>query len=221
MPGIHQHSVIMFCHQGSGRLDLGGSHVFGPGSLIQIPGWMVHRVRLQENTRYSAMMFDATQFPSEWTRSLETQRVAPAVLMTPGVGPWFERWHDQPEELLPRLARRLPSVHLPGSVRDALAQAHQAASQGGGAGQIAESLGYSLPHLTTQVSRYTGRSLGQWVQEARMDLACLLLRTGDSTVSQVAERCGYGDRSQFRRAFKKRTGQAPSEFQQEVKYDCI
>lgn len=206
----------MFCHEGGGRLDLAGTHVFAPGSLLQIPGWMVHRVRFQQGTRYSATMFDADRFPRDWTRSLESQRVVPVVLELPGLGSMFERWQERPEELLPRLARQLPSIGMPDHVQDALAQAHEAASQGEGAGEISERLGYSLPYLTTQVRRYTGRSLGQWVQESRLDRAALLLRAGQRTVAQVAQSCGYADLSHFRRAFKKRTGQVPSQFQHEV-----
>jgi AraC-like DNA-binding protein len=211
----------MFCHEGGGRLDLAGSHVMARGSLVQIPGWMVHRVRFQQDARYSALMFDAAYFPGHWTRSLEWQRVAPAVLTLPDLEPWFERWHGQPEELLPRLARRLPATELPDNVRSALALAHEAASRGGGVGEIADRLGYSLPYLTSQVTRYTGRSLGQWVQESRLDLAGMLLRGSAATVAQVAQQCGFADLSHFRRAFKKRTGHAPSQFQQEVKNEHI
>ena len=209
----------MFCHEGGGWIDLAGRHDVAPGSLVQIPSWMVHRVRWHPSTHYSALMFDAELFPVQWTRSLESQRVSPVVLNLPHLENRFERWQDSPEELLPRLAAELPAVELPDSVRNALALAHAASSQGGGAGEIADRLGYSLPHLTSQVRRYTGRSLGQWVQDARLDLAVLSLRSGDATVAQVAQRCGYVDLSHFRRAFKKKTGKVPSQIQQEIKND--
>jgi AraC-like DNA-binding protein len=221
MSGVHQHSVLIFCHQGGGRLDMAGRHVFAAGSLLQIPGWMVHRVRFQQGAHYSVSVFDADRFPRDWTYSLESQRVAPAVLALPGLESMFERWQDRPEELLPRLAPQLPVTRLPDHVQDALAQAHQAASLGEGAGDISERLGYSLPYLTTQVRRHTGRSLGRWVQDSRLDRAALLLQTGRTTVAQVAQSCGYVDLSHFRRAFKKRTGQVPSQFQQEVKYEHV
>ena len=195
---------------------MAGTHPFGPGSLLQIPGWMVHRVRFQQGTRYSAAMFDADRFPRDWTRSLDSQRLAPRVLTLPGLESTFERWQDRPEELLPRLARHLPAARIPDHVQNAVARAHEAAAQGEGAGNVCERLGYSLPYLTTQVRRYTGRSLGQWVQESRLDRAAILLRGGQTTVAQVAQSCGYTDLSHFRRAFKKRTGQVPSQFQNEV-----
>jgi AraC-like DNA-binding protein len=211
----------MFCHQGGGWLDLAGRHRVSPGSLVQIPGWMVHRVRFQSDARYTVLMFDASRFPSQWTLPLESQRLAPAVTTLPRAERWFERWQDQPEELLPRLASQLTASQLPQSVRNSLTLAHEAAVHGWGAGEIAHRLGYSLPHLTTQVARYTGRSLGQWVQEARLDLAAMLLASGPTTVAKVAERCGYADLSHFRRAFKKKTGQAPSQFQSEVNHERI
>jgi AraC-like DNA-binding protein len=210
VPRVHQHSVVMFCHQGGGWLELGGRHTLRRGSLVQIPGWMVHRVQLQPGTRYSAVQFDAQMgLPQAWTAPVEAQRLAPTVLMRPQWEGWFERWSDQPEELLPRLAHQLPAPAVPGLVSSALALAHEAAVHGWSPAQIATRLGYTLSHLTSQVTRHTGRSLGQWVTQARLQRAEAFLRDG-GTVAEAAGLCGFADLSHFRRAFKKHHGRPPS-----------
>jgi len=209
MAGIHQHSVVLFFHEGEGTLELGGRHALTAGSLVQIPSWMVHRVHLDQKSRYSTVVFDPSQLPGKWTRTLEQQRQTPKVLLRPHWGRSFEALLDRPDELLWRLTSELPEPATPEVVSKAVALAHEALDKSWGAGEIAEMLGYSLPHLTTQVRRHTGRSLGRWVLDARLDLAAVLLRD-ELTVAQVAERCGFADLSHFRRAFKKYKGQVPS-----------
>jgi transcriptional regulator GlxA family with amidase domain len=46
----------------------------------------------------------------------------------------------------------------------------------------------------------------------RMDRAADLLRDGDVTVREVARRVGYRQPAQFAKAFRRRFGQAPSEY---------
>jgi AraC family transcriptional regulator, regulatory protein of adaptative response / methylphosphotriester-DNA alkyltransferase methyltransferase len=46
----------------------------------------------------------------------------------------------------------------------------------------------------------------------RMDRAAGLLRNGDVTVREVARRVGYRQPAQFAKAFRRRYGQAPSEY---------
>lgn len=194
---------------------MGGRHLVRSGSLLQIPGWMAHRVQL-EKARYSMTGFDARCYPAELTRSLDHQRLQPRVLQRPSWSRWFEGGLDHPEELLWRLSRET-AVDSPVLVSQALALAHEGVARGWGPGEVAGRLGYSLPHLTTQLSRFTGRSLGQWMVEARLELAEMLLRDGHLTVAQVAERCGYVDLSHFRRAYKKRAGRSP----REVVHGCL
>lgn len=212
----------MFCHEGGGWVDLGGHHRVEAGSIVQIPGWIAHLVRFRPGTHFSALTFDASRYPSEWLRPLEAQRAHPGVLSRPGWGRRFERWADQPEQLLPWLARELAVVEpWPETVGSALALAHEAVSRGWGASEIARKMGYSLPHLTTRVSRATGRSLGQWVQDARLDLAAMMLRHQQHSVAEVARQCGYQDLTHFRRAFKKKSGRVPSVYKHEENYEQL
>ncbi|MFC0198782.1 helix-turn-helix domain-containing protein [Paracoccus rhizosphaerae] len=60
-------------------------------------------------------------------------------------------------------------------------------------------------HLAAQ-----GSSLRELVMEARLELGCTQLRSGQASSSEIARRLGYADSTAFWRAFKKRTGAAPS-----------
>ena len=209
MAGIHDFSVALYVHEGGGLLEMGGRHAVTAGSLVRIPGWMVHRLTLRPATRLSVVNFDGRDYPESWLRAFEQQRVAAAVTLHPGLDSWFERYQGEPHELLARLARIPPRVELESVwlVR-VMAVIHELAAGGGGPAEVAERLGYALTYLTSRLSRQTGRTLGQWLIDCRLERAEHLLRE-QKTVAEVADLCGSRDLSHFRRAFKKRTGHSP------------
>jgi AraC-like DNA-binding protein len=57
-----------------------------------------------------------------------------------------------------------------------------------------------------------GVSFSALVQRVRLEVACQLLRDTDRPVAEVAESLGYAGTSPFRRAFKRWTGQTPTEW---------
>lgn len=77
--------------------------------------------------------------------------------------------------------------------------------------RIAEQVGASPAHLTTQVKRWTGRSLGQWSIQARLDYADLALKDPANTVAEVAHASGFADLAHFRRLFRRRFQHTPQE----------
>lgn len=79
---------------------------------------------------------------------------------------------------------------------------------------IAAAVGVSPGHLTTVVRRGTGRTVGQWVTERRLQEARRLLATTDLTVAVVAGRIGYRDPGYFTRRFRTAHGLAPQEWRQ-------
>lgn len=78
--------------------------------------------------------------------------------------------------------------------------------------RIAQASGISLRYLH-QLFKGTGRSVSQWLRELRLESAheALSRATGRSSVAQIAYGAGFGDHSQFSRAFCKRFGHTPSE----------
>ena len=57
-----------------------------------------------------------------------------------------------------------------------------------------------------------GVSPKEYLIQKRIDYAKALLKSGDFSVSSVAELCGYGEPSQFSRAFAMRVGMTPTQY---------
>lgn len=66
-------------------------------------------------------------------------------------------------------------------------------------------------YLSRQFRRYTGISIYQYVIKKRLTIARDLLRSGD-TVTQAYTKCGFGDYSNFLKAFKREFGCSPKEY---------
>jgi AraC family transcriptional regulator, transcriptional activator of pobA len=77
---------------------------------------------------------------------------------------------------------------------------------------VAAAVGLSPGHVTTVVRRRTGRTVGQWVTERRLQEARRLLATTDLTVTEIAARVGYRDPGYFIRRFRAAHGRAPQEW---------
>ena len=58
-------------------------------------------------------------------------------------------------------------------------------------------------------------SPGQYIQAKRLEKAAELLSTTNSRLSDVCFDCGFGDYSNFSKAFSKKYGQSPSEYQKQ------
>ncbi|HEY2196076.1 MAG TPA: AraC family transcriptional regulator [Actinomycetospora sp.] len=77
---------------------------------------------------------------------------------------------------------------------------------------VAAAVGRSPGHVTTVVRRRTGRTVGRWVTERRLQEARRLLATTDLTVAAIAHRVGYRDPGYFIRRFRTAHGLAPQEW---------
>ena len=186
--GRHADAVLMLCREGRISCHLGSRLVAGPGEALLVPGWMTHRVEKDAATRM--------EVTSLAELSARARRVLDGVRLQPRVLP-----HARFE--------KLPEPDAPEPVLRAVALVHEHCLTRG-AGEIAADLGYSLPYLTSLMTRVTGRSLGEWISQARLEYAAHLLLVTSHSVPEVAARCGYADTSHFRRLFKSRRGVAPS-----------
>jgi AraC-like DNA-binding protein len=77
---------------------------------------------------------------------------------------------------------------------------------------VAKKLGMSLRTLQRSL-RECGSSYEKLLRDGRRELACNYLRDGRHSVTQTAYALGYESSSAFARAFKRWTGQLPSEYQ--------
>lgn len=75
----------------------------------------------------------------------------------------------------------------------------------------ANTIGISLRTLQRRLAE-EGTSFGELLAETRRDLAVSYLRERAWTVTEVAFSLGFGDVGSFSRAFRRWTGQSPTEF---------
>lgn len=84
-----------------------------------------------------------------------------------------------------------------------------------GISQVAADLGISEGHLSHVFKKETGRTLGSYIADYRIQKAKELLRDCRCKVYEVAEQVGYRDITYFSATFKKAVGMSPSEFQKQ------
>ncbi|MET0263940.1 MAG: helix-turn-helix domain-containing protein [Rariglobus sp.] len=78
--------------------------------------------------------------------------------------------------------------------------------------KMGQRLGISASHLRAKFRRATGKSLGEFQREVRLQKAAeLLVRTGAS-VADVGEACGWDSPFTFSRAFRRYWGRPPKRF---------
>lgn len=78
--------------------------------------------------------------------------------------------------------------------------------------QIAQVFGYHPVYLGELFRRVTGRTLHSAIMEERITLSCRWLIRTDSSVSDIAEACGFCSRTHFCTVFKKKMGQTPTDY---------
>ncbi|MFF2889994.1 helix-turn-helix domain-containing protein [Paenibacillus sp. NPDC057967] len=79
---------------------------------------------------------------------------------------------------------------------------------------LAKALNYSVPYITKQFKRQTGKSPIDFLIGVRIEKAKELLRRTDTSVQEIAEGVGYADLSYFAKTFKKHTGQTPLQYKE-------
>ncbi len=79
------------------------------------------------------------------------------------------------------------------------------------AAQLAEQLKLSTRTLSRRLQA-EGTTLPQLQAEVSLEYAELLLLDTEKTVADIAQRCGFQDATSFARAFKRFSGQSPSQF---------
>jgi AraC family transcriptional activator of pobA len=80
----------------------------------------------------------------------------------------------------------------------------------------ADALFVSPKHLTESIKDVTGRTAGEWIDDAVVLEAKVLLRNHDLSVAQIADSIHFPDQSSFGKYFKKQTGFSPSDYRMEI-----
>lgn len=79
-----------------------------------------------------------------------------------------------------------------------------------GIAELARAVGTNRTRLTTAFRAFYGETIGQALQKERMESARAWLGEDALSVSEIAERCGYGHLSNFSLAYKAYFGMSPS-----------
>lgn len=77
---------------------------------------------------------------------------------------------------------------------------------------VAKSIGVHPVHLARTFRQSYGLTLGEQVRALRIEFACTLLSTSDTSLTEIAFASGFADQSHFSRAFKQYVGITPSQY---------
>jgi AraC-like DNA-binding protein len=128
------------------------------------------------------------------------------------LGRSFPRLHAQARARVEAQLRRvLPREGLAAHIDQAFSR--KPALLGLGAAAMAAELGLHLRSLQRRLQE-EGLRYESLQEDARRRLAQQLLRTTEVDLDAISERLGYADRRSFTRAFKRWTGQTPSDWRQ-------
>ena len=81
--------------------------------------------------------------------------------------------------------------------------------------EMAEATATSKSGLNRKMKSLVGLTPADFLREARIKRACMLLTTTDIPVSDIAYKCGFADPKYFGKCFKTSIGQSPSDYRQQ------
>ncbi len=108
----------------------------------------------------------------------------------------------------PGLLRGLADARLAGTLR----QMHEKPAHRWTLEKLAKKAALSRSGFFERFTRNVGVAPMEYLLAWRMAIAKDLLRSGDATVAQIAERIGYGSASAFNTAFSRHVGQPPGRY---------
>ena len=82
--------------------------------------------------------------------------------------------------------------------------------------ELTRLFGVSLSYLSHEFSRFTNRSLYDYILYRRVTLSCQMMM-GNDNLNEIAYQCGFNDYSNFLRAFSKVVGTPPSAYRRNLK----
>lgn len=82
---------------------------------------------------------------------------------------------------------------------------------------ICREQGYSLPYISAKFRKETGFTFTRFLQNRRIEEACRLLTGTDMSITEIAEKCGYGNLKFFGKVFKSVTKTTPREIRNQGK----
>ncbi len=81
--------------------------------------------------------------------------------------------------------------------------------------ELCSLLHYDFSWFSREIKRKTGKTYTEIIQERRLSQAAFWLKNTRMTISDIALRIGYDNKSYFHRLFKEKYGQSPLQFRRE------
>ena len=82
--------------------------------------------------------------------------------------------------------------------------------------QLAKQFGVSVSYLSHEFSKFTNRSVYDYILYRRVMLARQMMQS-DASLNAIAYQCGFNDYSNFLRMFNKLVGMSPSQYRKQIK----
>ena len=98
----------------------------------------------------------------------------------------------------------------------AMEQIRLKACEGISPGDVARTFGVSRRMVELRFKAATGKTIGEAILERRLAAACDYLAAGKSSVSAIANFCGWGSDVAFRKAFKSRFDKSPMQWRSQA-----
>jgi AraC-like DNA-binding protein/mannose-6-phosphate isomerase-like protein (cupin superfamily) len=86
--------------------------------------------------------------------------------------------------------------------------------------ELADLANLSVPAFCSYFKKMTGQTFTDFVQEYRVNQACLLLLT-DASITEVSYSSGFNNLSHFNKTFRKITGHSPSEYRKQKMAEVV
>ncbi|MFM4963123.1 helix-turn-helix domain-containing protein [Aeromonas bivalvium] len=87
-------------------------------------------------------------------------------------------------------------------------------------GKLAQLCGLSTHQASSAINGCSGGNFYDWLNRHRVEEAKRLLQESDETVASVCYQAGFNSKSTFNTAFRRHTGQTPSEFRRRPGVAC-
>lgn len=123
---------------------------------------------------------------------------------------WLRETLERIFEAIERQEVAAPPRVIAAAVRYIRENAHREVSRD----ETARSVGISPSHFSHLVRERTGLSFTQLLRQARVDLACELLRTTDEPLVMIAHRCGFYDQSHFTKVLSQVKRMTPRQYRE-------
>lgn len=239
-PHRHAYHELIWVREGHGRHLIDGDEVeFGPRTLTLIAKGQVHQFQRAEGVSavvarfeddwlassrrwlFSGQSCTALRVPEDEAARFDSLLDLLRVELERPAGPesaelrrhllaavllWAQRWR---EGQLEEGGATRADLQLYQQFQKVLERDYAANHD---AGHYAAELGVTTGTLSRLLTKLTGQSTKQLIQDHLVLEAARLLRFSDLSIKEIAARLGFSDQFAFSKAFKRQRGEAPADF---------